>query len=506
MSALLKLMTGTLCSRILGFLRDIVFFAVLGSSREASAFLIAFALPNLFRRLCGEGALSAAFIPVFAQRYAQQPQTTNDFLSKFFTHFGMYLGLAVGIGMIALGIGQTVMPSPKWRTVLFLTLWMLPYLWFICTAALLNGALNVLNKFSLTAFSPVLLNLSFLIGLALCPLCKTPHMQVSLLSVCVVIGGFLQYFLPKLQLRRNGFRLKFRWGSDADVTRVGQLFLPGVFGAAVFQLNALLGRFFAYTVDDGGASFLYLANRFLELPLGLFSFSIFSVVFPQLSLLIAKDDARSAKILLQNGIRLLLLLLIPAAIGLLMLAEPILDLCFRWGKFSQTDIRQVVPLLKIFALGLPLFGLTALFARIFYAHKDTQTPVKISVYTLVVYVLCAVLLMKPFGVSGLALASVVSNALQWLLQIYFLQQKYSDLRGTLRIFRKLPWLGFVLFAISLYFTSNALPWSLGKTRDALLLSALITAAVAFYLILLKVFDKTSFRQLTRFRLDAEAEQ
>lgn len=506
MSALLKLMTGTLCSRVLGFLRDIVFFAVLGSSREASAFLIAFALPNLFRRLCGEGALSAAFIPVFAQRYAQQPQTVGDFLNRFFTRFGVWLAIAVGIGMIALGIGQTVTSSPKWRTVLILTLWMLPYLWFICTAALLNGALNVLNKFSLTAFSPVLLNCSFLVGLAACVLCKTPHMQVSLLSICVVIGGFLQYFLPKLQLKRNGFRLKFRWENDEDVTRVGQLFLPGVFGAAVFQLNALLGRFFAYTVDDGGASFLYLANRFLELPLGLFSFSIFSVVFPQLSLLIAKDDARSEKILLQNGIRLLLLLLIPAAIGLLMLAEPILDLCFRWGKFSQTDIRQVVPLLKIFALGLPLFGLTALFARIFYAHKDTKTPVKIAVYTLVAYVLCAVLFMKPFGVAGLAIASVLSNTFQWGLQIYFLRQKCSNLRDTLRVFWKIPWIAFTLFAIALYIISNVLPWSLDKTRDAFLLGTFITIAVGFYLVLLRIFDKTSLRQLTRFRLDAGIEQ
>ena len=505
MSALLKLITGTLCSRILGFLRDIIFFAVLGSSREASAFLIAFALPNLFRRLCGEGALSAAFIPVFAQRYAQQPQTTARFLDTFFTHFGMYLGIAVGVGMLALGIGQTVTMSPKWQTVLFLTLLMLPYLWFICTAALLNGALNVLNKFSLTAFSPVLLNCSFLAGLALCPLRETPHTQVSLLSVCVVIGGSLQYILPKLQLKRNGFRLKFRWEGDEDVTRVGQLFLPGVFGAAVFQLNALLGRFFAYTVDDGGASFLYLANRFLELPLGLFSFSIFSVVFPQLSLLIAKDDTHSAKVLLQNGIRLLLLLLIPAAVGLFMLAEPILDLCFRWGKFSQTDIRQVVPLLKIFALGLPLFGLTALFARIFYAHKDTQTPVKISVYTLIAYVLCAVVLMQLFGVAGLAAASVLSNTLQWVLQIHFLRRKYPNLRGTLRILRKLPWIGFAAFGCFLYFSSNALPWSLDKIRDALLLSALITAAVAFYLVLLNVFDKMSFRQLLRFRLDTEQE-
>ena len=164
-----------------------------------------------------------------------------------------------------------------------------------------------------------------------------------------------------------------------------------------------------------------------------------------------------------------------------------------------------MPLLKIFAVGLPLFGLTALFARIFYAHKDTKAPVKISVYTLVAYVLCAVMLMKPFGVAGLALASLVSNALQWVLQIHFLHQQYPDLRGTLRIFQKLPWIGFVLFGISLYFSANALPWSSDKTRDALLLGMLIIAAVMFYLFLLKVFDKISFRQLVRFRLDAEME-
>ena len=506
MSALLKLMTGTLCSRILGFVRDIIFFAVLGSSREASAFLIAFALPNLFRRLCGEGALSAAFVPVFAQRYAQQPQTAARFLNSFFTRFGVYLGVVVSIGMFFCGIGQSFLPSPKWQTVCLLTLLMLPYLWFICTAALLNGTLNVLNAFSLTGFSPVLLNVAFLVGLTGCTMCEIPQTQVLLLSVCVVIGGFWQYFLPKLQLKRKGFRLKFRWESDTDVARVGMLFLPSILGAAVFQLNALLGRFFAYAVDDGGASFLYLANRFLELPLGLFSFSIFSVVFPQLSLLIAKDDARSAKVLLQNGIRLLLLLLVPAAIGLFVLAEPILNLCFRWGKFSQTDIQQVVPLLKIFALGLPLFGLTALFARIFYAHKDTQTPVKISVYTLIAYALCAVALMQPFGVAGLATASILSNTFQWLLQIYFLHKANPNFRDTLRVFREVPCISFGLFAIVLHITSNVLPWSCDKTRDALLLVAFITTAVGFYLVLLRIFDKSSFRQLTRFRLDAEAER
>ena len=172
---------------------------------EASAFLIAFAIPNLFRRLCGEGALSSAFIPVFAQRYVRRPRSATTFLNAFFTRFGVYLGIVIFFVMLILALLHQWVTDPKWATVLYLTNAMLPYLWFICTAALLNGALNVLNAFSLTAFSPVLLNLTMLTGLWYCATYTDPMEQVRILSVCVIFGGLLQWFLPKQQLKSNGF-------------------------------------------------------------------------------------------------------------------------------------------------------------------------------------------------------------------------------------------------------------------------------------------------------------
>ena len=420
MHSVLKMITGTFCSRLLGFLRDIVFFAILGPSLEASAFLIAFSIPNLFRRLCGEGALSSVFIPIFAQRYVKQPKTAHAFLNAFFTRFGVYLGGAIVMGMVLLAFVHNFLNDTKWSTVLYLTNAMLPYLWFICMAALLNGTLNVLNAFSLTAFSPVFLNLSMLTGLFVCSFYENNLRQVSIVSIFVILGGILQWFLPKMQLRQKGYPLQtFSWQADPDLRRIWLLFVPSILGAAIFQINAMLGRFFAYILDERSVSFLYLANRFLELPLGLFAFAIISIILPKLSLYTAQQNESNAQRILNQGINLLLLLLIPAAIGLFILAQPILEICFCWGNFSHNDAKQVVPLLQIFAVGLPLFGITSLLTRVFYAHKDTVTPVKLSFITLIAYVASFACLCPFFNVNSLALASVLSTCLQLVLQIKY---------------------------------------------------------------------------------------
>ena len=502
MHALLKLITGTFCSRILGFLRDIVFFALLGSSMEASAFLIAFAIPNLFRRLCGEGALSSAFIPVFAQRYVRRPRSATTFLNAFFSRFGVYLGIVIFFVMLFLALLHQWVTDPKWATVLYLTNAMLPYLWFICTAALLNGALNVLNAFSLTAFSPVLLNLTMLIGLWYCATYTDPMAQVCILSVCVIFGGLLQWFLPKQQLKSNGFPLNtFVWKKDSDLRRIWNLFLPSVLGAAIFQINTMLGRFFAYIVDERSVSFLYLANRFLELPLGLFAFAIISVVLPKLSLHNAQQDELSAKGTLASGVQLILLLLIPCAIGLYLLSQPILDLCFRWGKFSEEDIRNVIPLLKIFAIGLPLFGITALLTRVFYAHKDTKTPVKLSGITLVLYIVSFLVFMPIIGISSLALASVLSTLILCILQVKIIQKRYPFYMLTFNMFFGKKCFALALFAVILYYFNHIIHWHLQKIGMAIQLSLLILISGLIYLILLRIFDKTSFRTLLKLRID-----
>jgi len=502
MHAVLKMITGTFCSRLLGFLRDIVFFAILGSSLEASAFLIAFSIPNLFRRLCGEGALSSAFIPIFAQRYVKQPKTAHAFLNAFFTRFGVYLGGSIVMGMVLLALIHNFLNDTKWSTVLYLTNAMLPYLWFICMAALLNGTLNVLNAFSLTAFSPVFLNLSMLTGLFVCSFYENNLRQVSIVSIFVILGGILQWFLPKMQLTQKGYPLQtFSWQADPDLRRIWLLFVPSILGAAIFQINAMLGRFFAYILDERSVSFLYLANRFLELPLGLFAFAIISIILPKLSLYTAQQNESDAQKILKQGINLLLLLLIPAAIGLFILAQPILEICFCWGNFSHNDAKQVVPLLQIFAVGLPLFGITSLLTRVFYAHKDTVTPVKLSFITLIAYVASFACLCPFFNLNSLALASVLSTCIQLILQIKIIKQRYPFYPLNVLLYFRKKWSIFLIYTGLLLGIAQLCTWTQQKTHDALQISWIVIVGVLIYLILLKCLDKKSFKSLIKLQLN-----
>ncbi len=502
MKAIIQMITGTFCSRILGLLRDIVFFAILGSSMEASAFLIAFAIPNLFRRLCGEGALNSAFVPVFAQRYVKHPETAHIFLNAFFSRISIYLFISIFIFMLTLACMDPFISDSKWTTVIYLTNAMLPYLWFICIAALFNGALNVLDAFSLTAFSPVFLNLSMLTGLGLCTFAQAPMQQVIIVSISVVIGGAIQWLLPKLQLKKLGFPLnRFIWEKDKDLTHIWHLFIPSVFGAAIFQINTLLGRFLAFHTDAEAVSYLYLANRFLELPLGLFAFAIISVLLPKLSFAEAQNKLQQSGAILKNCFELLLLLLLPAGCALYVLAEPILQLFFCWGRFSLKDVDAVVPLLKLFAIGLPLFGVSSLLTRVFYAHKDTHTPVKLSCYTLIFYLVIALVLMPYIKIKGLVWASILSTGIQFLLQWHLIKNRYThySLRYTWILGKK--WICLSLFTYCLYIHCNTCDWNLPKLSAALQLLKLIGIHSAFYFILLALFDKKSFKKLIALRTE-----
>ncbi len=502
MKAILQMITGTFCSRILGLLRDIIFFAILGSSMESSAFLIAFAIPNLFRRLCGEGALNSAFVPVFAQRYVKHPTTVPIFLNSFFSRISIYLFIGIFILMLTLACIDPFINDSKWKTVIYLTNAMLPYLWFICIAALFNGTLNVLDTFSLTAFSPVFLNLSMLTGLWLCTFAQTSIQQVIIVSISVVVGGAIQWLLPKLQLKKLGFPLnRFIWENDKDLTRIWNLFIPSVFGAAIFQINTLLGRFLAFHTDAEAVSYLYLANRFLELPLGLFAFAIISVLLPKLSLAEAQNKLQQSGTILKNCFELLLLLLLPAGCALYILAEPILQLFFCWGRFSLKDVNAVVPLLKLFAIGLPLFGISSLLTRVFYAHKDTQTPVKLSCCTLVLYLAIALILMPYIKIEGLVWASILSTGIQFFSQWHLIKNRYPhyNLRYTWILGKK--WICLLPFTYCLYIHCNTCDWNLHKLSAALQLLKLISIHSIFYFILLALFDKGSFKKLIALRTE-----
>ncbi len=489
------MITGTFCSRILGLVRDAAFFAAFGSSLQASAFLIAFAIPNLFRRLCGEGALSSAFIPVFAQRVVREKASTSFFLNVFFSRMNIILGLGVGVSMLGLLLLQTQLQSDdKWGMVTRLTCLMLPYLWFICLAALYNGALNVFNAFSLSAFSPVLLNLCMITGLVVSMFYKTHPINIVALSV--VIGGFLQWYLPRCQLvRLKVWRPQFCWKDDEDLQRIWWLFLPSVFGAAIFQINTLLGRFMAYCIDEEAVSLLYLANRFLELPLGLFAFAIISYLLPKISLYEAQHNINAAKDTLAHSLNLLLSFLLPASIGLFILAEPILQLFFCWGKFTVKNVQAAAPLLQIFAIGLPFFGLTSLFSRVFYAQKDTQTPVRTAFYALLMYIVVALLLMPTQQAAGLAWASTLSAFFQCVLLSHLLKKKHPHYHIKLLplALHKAPCM--LLLGLFTYILLSLLPEDSNKMELGFLLIAIISLNALMYIFILFFTDKTAFNLL-----------
>lgn len=502
MNPILKMMTGTFCSHSLGFLRDIIFFSVLGSSLETSAFLIAFLIPNLFRRLCGEGALTTAFIPVFSQRLQQQPQTAHHFLSCFFSRFGVALGsFCIGFAII-LAIGHHYFTDEKTNLVLRLTILMLPFLWFVCTAALYNGALNVCNSFFLTAFSSTFLNLAFLCGLGTCSILHLyPILSTMVLSVCVVMGGWFQWWLPKKQLQQKGFRPTFQWENDPDVTRVWKLFLPSVIGAILFQINNNLGQFLSYIVDAPQTGYLCLAGRFIRLPFALFSISIFSVLFPQLSLAFSQKNHREAKLLLQHSLRLSMLLLLPSAIGLFVFAQPFLSLCFQWGKFSWLDIRYTTPLMKWYALQLPFSGIIALLNRVFYSHQDVQTPVRNTAWTLLVHLLSCCCLIPFFGVLGIPMGTLLSSVFQLGLQMVELRKHFPEISINRKTFTSFPWIGFGIYSFLLWIFYKNTSWNhTEKLSTFLLLSGVMVLTIIGYIGMLWVCDREGLQLLRQMQI------
>jgi putative peptidoglycan lipid II flippase len=393
-------------------------FGVLGASVYNSAFIFAFAFPNLFRRLWGEGALTSAFVPVFAQQWSRGPmERAFQFLNVFLARFALFLGATCTVGILCLLLISDS-SGPQWSLGLRLSALLMPYMALVCFSAILNAALNVLGNFKILAFSPVLLNCVMIFSLGTGVLCSW-SMGAQTVALCfgVLVGGVLQCAWPARALRAQ--RWKPRWvtidsNHREDLRRLWKLFLPALLGAAVYQINIFVGRLLAFGLDESATSILYLANRFVEVPLGIFCAAITTVVLPGLSLMISKKRWEDVELLYGDGLSLMVTVLLPAAVGLYLLGEPLLRLFFAWGKFSSNDLKSTVPVLKIFAISLPFCGVSSLMIRSFHAQQNTRIPAKIAAYTLVLHVVLALLAMRFFRTAGLAIASTLATILQTL--------------------------------------------------------------------------------------------
>ena len=467
----------TVGSRLLGLLRDILIFATLGASLWNSAFILAFTLPNLFRRLLGEGALSSAIVPVFSDVLEREGRSgAFRFLNQVLARLLLALIVIISLGMLLLAwaaSGEFLLE--RWAMGAGLAVWLLPYMLFICLAAIISAGLNLVGRFAVAALTPILLNLA-MIGALAAGLWLDADAARVVYWLCggVLFGGLLQLLVPAIDLMRQGWRPRQEPQAGAALSELWQLFLPGLMGAAILQLNILISRLLAYSLDESAVSVLYLASRLMELPLGVFTIAVATVFFPLLAKALSNHDETAFSAAFLQGLRLVIGISVPASIGLLVLGEPIIELLFLWGAFEQADVLATVPLLAIYGIGLPLYSAATFATRGLHASKDMRTPVRVAAYCLLINLFFGLVLMQFLGAAGLAAANVLAA----LAQSWLLWRALSAKRPAISFRALRPALSKVLLAGAGMGLLCALTWSCLAACDLNdKLSAALTVAV-----------------------------
>ena len=481
-----SLSISTTGSRILGLVRDATFFSYFGTSLLGSAFIIAFTIPNLFRRLLGEGALSSAFLPVFSKKWNESESSGFQLLNQILSRLILYFGGSIAIAATLLVAVHRFSPLPeKWDVTLPMLALLLPYAVAICIAAIITAALNAIGKFFLASLSPILLNLSMIAALIVGGQFWESESEglAYALSAGVLLGGILQMLLPAVQMMRNRWKPRPDLSSSDDFSRVKQLFWTATGGAAILQVNILITRLIAYQHSDEAVSQLYLSSRLTELPLGVFAVAIYTVLFPLLSKHAANDDTSAFSDTCSKGVVMTLGITIPAAIGLMMLADPILSLLFEWGRFSDRDVALTAPILAIYSISIPFYALISYLTRIFHSQQNMKAPVRVSAMALILNVVLSIALMIAFDVKGLASATVITAVCQFTMLCLLLSRQswMTQISGlwsqVIRILIASLLMGAVVLGVK-----TMLPLTADTSRLSLLLSlsAIICAGVASY--------------------------
>ncbi|MCK9984465.1 MAG: putative peptidoglycan lipid II flippase [Azoarcus sp.] len=491
--ALATVSSMTLLSRILGFVRDFVIARTFGAGMATDAFFVAFRLPNLLRRMFAEGAFSQAFVPILAEyKNRQGPEETHKLVSRVATALALAVTAVTAIGIVAAPLiiwvsapGFADEPD-KFALTVELTRITFPYILFMALVALAGGVLNSWSRFAIPAFTPVLLNLSF-IGMALfaAPWFDPP---VLVLAWAVFIGGILQLALQLRPLARIGLLPRFDLNlSDPGVRRIARLMLPAMLGVSVSQVSLIINTIFASFLESGSVSWLYYADRLMEFPAGLLGAALGTILLPSLSKLHADEQPEAFSSLLDWGLRLTLMLTLPAALALALLAVPLLSTLFQHGAFTATDVQQTRLALVAYSVGLSGLILVKILAPGFYARQDIRTPVKIALITLGATQLMNLAFIVPLKHAGLALSIGLASLLNAALLyrglrrrgVYRPQPRWGIF--TLRLLVALAVLGVVL-----WFGMGDETWWYAQhaTTRALRLSAVVLGGIAAYFLTL----------------------
>jgi putative peptidoglycan lipid II flippase len=401
----------TFLSRVLGYARDFFIARLFGAGLATDAFFVAFRIPNLLRRMFAEGAFSQAFVPILSEyRNRQTPEETRSLVDAIGTLLFLALIAATVLGMLAAPLIGYLF-APGWFHAdpekFGLTVQMLritfPYIFFISLVALAAGVLNTWSRFAVPAFTPVLLNVSFIVAAAFFAERFDP--PVLALAWAVFAGGALQLAFQLPFLARIG--MLPRWRLDwrhPGVQRVFKLMLPALFGVSVAQISLMINSIFASYLSTGSVSWLYYADRLMELPAGVLGVAVGTILLPSLSRHSSSGDGAQYGQLLDWGLRVTLLLALPAAAALAVLAVPLIATLFHYGRFTAEDVWMTRQALVAYSLGLVGMILVKILAPGFYARQNVATPVKIGLATLAATQLMNLAFIVPFKHAGLALA------------------------------------------------------------------------------------------------------
>ncbi|MDQ8202138.1 murein biosynthesis integral membrane protein MurJ [Pelagicoccus sp. SDUM812003] len=421
----------TMLSRVAGLVRDMMTSAMLGTSVWNSAFIIAFTLPNLFRRLLGEGALTAALMPNLSDELETNGRdAVHRLVNKTLSWLILICATLIVLAWLGFAMLSHSSVSEKWVIAANLGKVVFPYILLICVAAVFAAVLNLFARFGIPALTAVWLNVSMVVALGIGGWWLAGDIESRTYWLCggAMVGGALQMVVPAVALLKEGWRPEFDLGVSPKLREVALLTVPGIFGAAVFQINIIVSRGLAFYVSDAAASLLYYANRLVELPVGVFAIAISTVIFPALSQAIAANRMSAFAETYKRGILLCLLFALPSAVGLAVLAPEIIDLLFQRGLFSEEDTASTIPLVVVFAIGMPFYSFVSVETRAFFSLKDTQTPVRVAALAFVVNIALSLALMKRFGAVGLAIASNFAAIAQAVLLHLALRRKNLDTR------------------------------------------------------------------------------
>ncbi|PIE40990.1 MAG: murein biosynthesis integral membrane protein MurJ [Gammaproteobacteria bacterium] len=479
----------TMLSRVLGLVRDVTIANMFGAGSGADAFFVAFKIPNFFRRLFAEGAFNQAFVPVLSEYRAKRDHAAVKQLvaETSGTLAGILLVITVLIVLAAPWVAWIFAPgfaqdADKFALAGEMLRITFPYLFLVSLTAFAGSVLNSYGKFAVPAFTPVLLNITLISSaILLAPMMDTPVMA---LAWAVMMAGVLQLIFQIPFMKQLDLLTAPKWGWHSEgVSQIRKLMIPALFGVSVGQLNLLLDTILASLLEDGSVSWLYYSDRLMELPLGVFGIAIATVILPSLSRKHASDSPEAFSATLDWAVRMVLLIGVPAALALAILAQPLLVTLFQYGEFGIRDVEKATLSLQAYALGLLGFMLVKVLVPGYFARQDTKTPVSIGIKAMVANMVFNLLLIVPLAHAGLALATTLSAFLNACLLFIGLRKEgvYHKTPGWMPFLVRLLLANVTLVAVILWLNPDAPTWlGWGWWERSLQMAMLVVEGVAAY--------------------------